>query len=500
MRYRTKLILAFILLALITNGALTCILSLRTRGYLKDEIRSKILTIAQAAAAAVDPELHESIQSEADMAGAAYRELVARLREVRDANRRQDVHVRFLYTMRPESVEARLFRFVLDAEEDESQRSTVNEIYRVQEAQAFYPLDRAHAQENFSTDAWGNWLSATAPIRDSHGRTVALAGVDLAADDVLARLRTVYLIGAGGLLISLTLACVLAWLLALRATRPLLVIRDAVREIGSGKLETCVRLSPGDEFAEVGEAVNAMALGLQQRDNLKGALARYVSEEVAESIVSGGQTGELKGERKKITILFADVRGFTSLSERFSPEEIVDLLNTYFERMIEAIFRHQGYLNKFMGDGLMAVFGATREDPYQEEHAIRAALDMREALARLRDEWAARHPEHKVELAIGIGINTGVAVVGNIGSRQKMEFTAIGDSVNLASRLESATKDFPDTDILVSEYTFVAVRSTFPFQSCGEVRVKGKAEPVKTYTLRPPASPSGPPAAGSTNA
>ena len=161
-------------------------------------------------------------------------------------------------------------------------------------------------------------------------------------------------------------------------------------------------------------------------------------------------------------------------------------LNDYFEKMIEAVFKNVGHLNKFMGDGLMALFGALRDDDFQEEHAVQAALDMRTALKELQEKWAASESRARDALAslrIGIGINTGLAIVGNIGSKQRMEFTAIGDSINLAARLEQATRD-GGVDILVSEYTYVATRSRFPFEPAGEISLKGKTESARTYTIR----------------
>jgi adenylate cyclase len=222
-----------------------------------------------------------------------------------------------------------------------------------------------------------------------------------------------------------------------------------------------------------------MAAGLQQRDIFKGTLVRYMSGQLAEKILSSGKIPDLKGERRKITVLFADVRGFTSLSEKLPPENVFALLNDYFDKMIEEISKNHGMLNKFMGDGLMAVFGAIEEDLYQEENAIKAALGMRHVLEGMRERFQI---ERQVDLKIGIGINTGVALVGNIGSNQRMEFTAIGDTVNLGSRLESANKEF-NTDIIVSEYTYVAARTQFRFRSLGPLSIRGREEPVSAYAV-----------------
>ena len=261
---------------------------------------------------------------------------------------------------------------------------------------------------------------------------------------------------------------------------------DAVERITGGDYSKTLSLSRKDEFGEVADALNKMTLGLQQREDLKSALARYVSEDILNEVIYAGKSSELYSQRKKVTALFADVRGFTHFSEQLDPEETVAMLNDYFEKMIEAVFKNFGHLNKFMGDGLMALFGALREDEFQEAHAVQASLDMRSALRQLQEKWAtseSRAREAMASLRIGIGINTGLAIVGNIGSKQRMEFTAIGDSINLAARLEQATPA-RGVDILVSEYTYVATRSRFPFEPAGEISLKGKSESARTYTLR----------------
>ena len=160
----------------------------------------------------------------------------------------------------------------------------------------------------------------------------------------------------------------------------MITIRNAVERIAAGDYSQTLKLASKDEFGEVANALNKMTLGLQQREDLKSALARYVSEDILNEIIYAGRPSELYSQRKKVTALFADVRGFTNFSEQLSPEETVAMLNDYFEKMIEAVFKNFGHLNKFMGDGLMALFGALRDDEFQEEHAVQAALDMRTAL------------------------------------------------------------------------------------------------------------------------
>jgi adenylate cyclase len=165
------------------------------------------------------------------------------------------------------------------------------------------------------------------------------------------------------------------------------------------------------------------------------------------------------------------------MSEQLPPEKVVKLLNDYFESMVEVVFRNNGTLDKFIGDGMMVIFGAPEDDPFQEEHALKTAIEMQRELKRLAERWK---PEG-LNIRSGIGINSGPAVVGNIGSSRRMDYTAIGDTVNLASRLESATKDM-SVGILVSEYTYMAARGNFKFREMGSIHVKGRVDAVMTYT------------------
>jgi adenylate cyclase len=284
-------------------------------------------------------------------------------------------------------------------------------------------------------------------------------------------------------LLSTGIAAGLAFLAALflsaRFNNPLQKLVLAFERIGQGDLESTVELEGRDEFAGLGRAVNSMTAGLRERETMKAAFARYVSRQVMDSVLDSGQAPMIRGDRRKITVLFCDIRGFTRMSENMRPEEVVLILNEYFEKVVEIVFRNGGTLDKFIGDGVMVVFGAPKDDPYQEEHAVRTALEIRDELRRLSATFVERGLP---PLAVGIGINSGNAIVGNIGSSQRMEYTAIGDTVNLASRLESATREL-SVDILLSEYTFNGVRGAFTMSQAGPIRVKGRNDAVVAYTL-----------------
>ena len=215
---------------------------------------------------------------------------------------------------------------------------------------------------------------------------------------------------------------------------------------------------------------------------LKRAFAHYVPKAVVEDLVADAGKLQLGGEKRELTVLFSDIRGFTTLSEAMAPEELVKLMNEYFTVMTAKVFEHRGSLDKYIGDAIMAVFGAPRAEPQHAALACRSALDMLRALQALRASWRARGIP---AIDIGVGINTGPMVVGNMGSASRFNYTVVGDAVNLASRIEHLNKAY-GTNILVSEYTYKVVKDEFPrAREVDRVRVRGRAQPVHLYELFP---------------
>jgi adenylate cyclase len=251
-----------------------------------------------------------------------------------------------------------------------------------------------------------------------------------------------------------------------------------VEEIGKGNFAYRVSLARNDELGDLGKAINRMAEDLRLKERIQTSFGRYVTPEIVERILASPDDEWMKGIRLEATIVFVDIRGFTTMAERSDPDAVVDLLNSYFTLVTDIIIQYGGYLDKFVGDAVMGVFGALMPDPDHAETAVQAALEVRHHLPKLNQMLPATDDP----IQVGVGINTGEVVAGNLGSSKRMEYTVIGDNVNVASRLTDLAG--PD-EILISEQTFVKVAhgSDFTFQSRGAMEVKGRKEPVKIYEV-----------------
>jgi adenylate cyclase len=212
---------------------------------------------------------------------------------------------------------------------------------------------------------------------------------------------------------------------------------------------------------------------------VKKLFGRYVSRDVYQQLIANPALAELGGKRRDMSVLFSDIRGFTSVTEKGDPEDLVAQLNEYFSCMVATVFRRQGTIDKFVGDMVMALFGAPLDDPQHAEHAVAAALDMVGELAQLNRKWAS---EGRAPLDIGIGINTGEMIAGNIGSSSIMSYTVIGDNVNLGARLESLNKDYK-TRIIISDATRKRLTGNYDIRPLGDVVVKGKTRPVAIFEI-----------------
>jgi class 3 adenylate cyclase/HAMP domain-containing protein len=303
-----------------------------------------------------------------------------------------------------------------------------------------------------------------------------------------------------GIILSVSSALAVALLLVFSylLTRPLKNVVGAMREIiSTSDLSKRVEVLYKDETGELGHTFNLMTSELDKANDLvkgyalqavvaqhkeqkiRNIFQKYVPKAVIDQFFASPEE-MLKGEDRVLALLFSDIRGFTTISEQMRPDEVVDSLNAYFSLMVDIIMRHRGVVDKYMGDAIMAFYGAPERTRYEALEAVQSALEMLDTLKDF-NKWQAE--KGRPEFHIGIGVNYGVVTVGNIGSEKKMDYTVIGDMVNLGSRLEGLTKVYGQP-LIISESVASKVKERFPCRLIDRVIVKGKTAGIGIYTVR----------------
>jgi class 3 adenylate cyclase len=274
------------------------------------------------------------------------------------------------------------------------------------------------------------------------------------------------------LTVSLTLAFVFTVLLADSVVSPIHRLERATERVAAGDLAVRVPVGSADETGNLTRAFNRMVSGLQEREQLREAFGTFVDPDLTERILEEGT--DFAGDEVEVSLLFMDIRGFTTYSEKAQPHEVVAQLNDLYGEVVPVILRHSGHANKFIGDGLLAVFGAPNRLPDHADRAVAAGLE----IARLVRE------RYRGELRVGIGVNSGRVVVGTIGGGGRLDFTVIGDAVNTAARVESATRE-TDDDLLITESTRQSLSEEMGgWEERPPMALKGKAQEVRLYGSR----------------
>jgi adenylate cyclase len=281
----------------------------------------------------------------------------------------------------------------------------------------------------------------------------------------------------GGLGLALIIVLALALRFASRLGGSVRAISDAAAHVKGGKYVNAPIVPTGDEIEQLANDFNAMVQGLKERDQLRETFGRYVTRQVADHLMKGNQV--LGGELVPVTVLFSDIRSFTSISETMDPRALLNFLNEYFTGMVESVMLNHGVVDKFIGDAIMAVFGAPVPTPEDPLHAVKAALAMRTRLAKINEDFKRRGLP---EIRAGIGLHSGQVVAGNMGHAERMEYTVIGDAVNLASRLEGMTKEL-GCDVVLSEDLYKQVARQVHAEPLHKIKVKGRDQEVMVYRL-----------------
>ncbi|WP_395741176.1 adenylate/guanylate cyclase domain-containing protein [Prosthecobacter sp.] len=432
-RWWMFLVLSFLLIGLFALGACSFI-----RGMVIERISQKALLLASVAATSVSAEDHVKAYKSRSASSAEYIAIMEVLQKIKERAHEAEMSPDYLYTLAPHEDDATLAVFVVDTEHSAKNRSQIGEVmkslHRGQEQ--LIDIHKPEVEPPFVEDQYGSWLSAHAPIKAADGTIAGAVGLDIDArkveDAVFASQKTC------------ALGCLGLW----------------------GLLALLYRFELNKLAGPYKKLENNLRLGI--------ALAGYIG---TKGYLQALKDGKVVARKRRISVMFVDIRGFTTLSDNLEPAQAMGLVNQFLQIMVPIVHSNQGFIDKYIGDGFMASWGTLEDDEHHAEHAVSTALALIEALPLVRQSEAWKSFK---AVDIGIGIDTGFVALGNIGTDTHFEYTAIGDIVNTASRLESLTKQ-EGSSILVSENVNADARTSFDFECIGEREVRGRAHPIKVY-------------------
>jgi class 3 adenylate cyclase len=473
-RLSVRLAVFFTCLTLLAVGAVGVLTYTRQQREIEDAVGTQLLNIARLAALQVDP----AALAELRAGGPARAAAAGRIGRILATIQNEALLTSPITIVDGHDVARRTARLVLASSGPAEPGSSVPLPPELVEPIGWTLSDGVARYSRVYAHQGGLWISGFAPIPDPGGAPSALLHVDYPVEIYLDRLsefrNTLLLASAVGALVTLGLG----FLVVHRLMRPLAMLTAGVARVARGDLSRHLPAGGRDEVGRLTRAFNGMLDGLRQRDFIRSAFGRYVSPEVAHALLESPEGLRFGGAKRVVTVLMSDLRGYTRFAEQGDPAEVMEVLNGYLARMADVIIAHGGTINEFMGDGIVAVYGAPVAHPDHAERAAGTALAMLHALVDVNAEHAGRGLP---SFEMGIGIHTGEAVVGNIGSEQRAKYAVVGSAINVASRVESATVG---GQVLVTAATLAALHGLADVGPPTAVPVKGLAEPLTLHELR----------------
>lgn len=488
---------SFTLVSLIGAAIFGIVVYFAVSQLLRAELEHRLSHVGGVAALHIDAEKHELLRDPEDENSDYYKELKATLQ---DAQSRSD-DVAYVYTVRMTAEGETVWEaddagnmiprpagaggevvFIVDSDPLAESYGRIGEAY-VEAPELLSQALLGTAQPNrygvyvtqgFYTDQWGTFLSGWVPILGKDGRALGMLGTDISADAVLARERDfqllVVVLGAIVAVITIPIGLVFAaW------------IRNPLREV-SREMDRISILDLDHEEVIASRITEVDQMGRELDDMKKGlrSFRKYVPAQLVRKLLELGVEAELGGAEEEVSIFFSDIAGFTSIAEKLSPEQLVEYLGEYLSTLTETLLEYDATVDKYIGDGVMAFWNAPAQQPEHAYLACRATLECMKRIGELNRRW--EQEGRGVMLRTRFGVHTGKAIVGNMGSRQRLAYTLLGDNVNLASRLEGANKAY-GTEVLVSAATYEKVKGRILGRRIDRVAVKGRAAPIDCYEL-----------------
>lgn len=449
---------------------------------LEEVVSAKLLTLVRTGVLLVDPVAQAEAQRTLDQESEDYRSVYTALTAIRKASELPTP----LYTLTDYDPATRRARVVVVSDADASLRPGVLLPLEPEAAQVLgWTFEDGFARSTPIYWKWNaerrqreQWMTAFAPIVDRTGQTIAVVAVEhqgaLFSYWFEALSMAVVLACVAGGILATVVGIGLAW----HVTRPISALTGGVARVADGDLSLLLPVRSHDEVGHLTRAFNDMVEGLRQRDFIRNTFGRYVSPEVMQTLLESPEGLKFGGEKREITVLMSDLRGYTQFAEQGDPTWVMESLNDYLARMTDIIIEYGGTINEFIGDAIFAVYGAPIPHRDHAERAAASALAMQRAMVEINRANAARGGPR---FEVGIGLNTGEAVVGNVGSEQRAKYAVVGAAVNLAARVEGCTVG---GQIFLSPATYERLHDLVEVAAPVPVELKGIAGPLLLYELR----------------
>jgi sigma-B regulation protein RsbU (phosphoserine phosphatase) len=473
-RLAVRLAVAFAALTFLSVAIVGVLVRERQKRELEDAVGTQLLNIARVAVLLVDPAQHAELDRAPSADSGAYRRMRASLAAVQ----REVLLTTPIRTLVDFDRVGRRARVVVTSEDAERPGTWYALAPELIDPVTWSLEDGVARYTGAYRTAGGTWISAVAPIVDRQGKAIALLSVDYQVDVFLDRLRELDATVLQGSVAGALCALLLGLLFARQLTRPISALTGAVARVTGGDLSQSLPVRSRDEVGVLTRAFNEMVEGLRQRDFIRNAFGRYVSPEVAKTLLESPDGLRLGGHKREVTVLMSDLRGYTRFAEHGDPAGVMAVLNEYLGHMAEIVIAHGGTINEFIGDAIFAVFGAPVEHADHAERAAATALAMQRANDALNQ---ANTERGRPSFEMGIGLHTGEAVVGNIGSEQRTKYAVVGAAVNLAARVEGCTVG---GQILMTAATAERLGGLAETAPPISVELKGLTAPIALYELR----------------